>query len=371
MQSGRSSEVGDRPRGVGEVRVGFVPLIDAAPVIAAQELGFFGEEGLSVVLERQLGWGNIRDKIAGGLLHAAHALLGLSVGSNLSAARPGEQLVSLMSLGTGGDGITVGKSLLARGVSSPASLARLLSAGRGSRPVFGHVFGVSAHHYLLRRWLAGGGVDPDRDVDLCVLPPPQIAGQMKRGHLAGYCVGEPWNTVAEVEGYGALASASVDVVADHPDKTVTVRRDWLSLNAETAVRLCRAVIRGCAFCEAPGNRPRLAAMLSDGRYLDLPTGLIEMSLRPARGVSRSPFRSLAPRSTFPNLGFATWLLGEMRRWNHVPAHVDVLGVARGAIDASHYRTAAADLGVPCPPEDATPVERPSNRSTATVAATGD
>jgi len=172
------------------LRIGFVDLIDAAPLIVAFENGYFADEGLRVVLERQLGWGNVRDRLTFGQLDAAHALLGMPLFSQIQRDRFVEPLVALMNLGAGGDAITISRRLFDAGVRSAPTLGQYIANGRRVEPMcFAHVFSASMHHYLLRDWLSAGGIDPDRDVYLRVFPPSQMAGHLLRGSLDGFCVG--------------------------------------------------------------------------------------------------------------------------------------------------------------------------------------
>jgi ABC-type nitrate/sulfonate/bicarbonate transport system substrate-binding protein len=198
------------------LRLGFVPLIDAAPLIAAAELGFFADEGLSVSLERQIGWANVRDKLAFGHLDASHALLGLPLASVLRSE--GEELISVMALSSGGNAITLSRELTAAGVNSTATLARYVADPHRQRQlVFAHVFPSSMHHYLLRDWLDSAGIHPDLDLRLCIIPPRQMTQHMESGHLDGLVVGEPWNTLAERLGCGRIVSPTTDILPAHPD----------------------------------------------------------------------------------------------------------------------------------------------------------
>jgi ABC-type nitrate/sulfonate/bicarbonate transport system substrate-binding protein len=179
------------------LNIGFVPLLDAAPLIAAFELGYFADEGLSVVLERQIGWGNVRDKLTFGSLLASHALLGMPAASVLQQPRYPEPLVAILSLGSGGSAISVSQPLFDAGVQSGDALAAwVMRLARGHMPpLLAHVFDCSTHHYLLRDWLSKAQIDPDRYVRLCVLPPPQMVRQTANGYIDCFCVGEPWNTM--------------------------------------------------------------------------------------------------------------------------------------------------------------------------------
>jgi ABC-type nitrate/sulfonate/bicarbonate transport system substrate-binding protein len=335
---------------VSALRVGFVPLIDAAPLIAAREMGHFADERVDVSLHRQIGWGNVRDKLTFGHLHASHALLGMAPLSVLGTEQFVEPLVAIAGLSAGGNAIALSRRLVAMGVTSPDALARLVRQRQGKPLVFAHVFSCSTHHYLLRDWLGSAGIDPDADVHLCVLPPPQMVRQMAEGFLDGFCVGEPWAAVAAHEQHGATVAATTILVPDHPEKVLAVSRHWLSANRSAAERMVRAVLRGCAFCADPAHAIELARMLSLPRYLDVPQSLLESTLAVAVG-----FRSWTAATTFPSATHAAWLLDLMRKWGHVPAAEDLIAVARESADAQPYRAAAASLGWSWPPSDFPPM----------------
>ena len=352
------------------LRIGFLDLIDAAPLIVALERGFFAEEGLDVQLERQLGWGSIRDRLTFGQLDAAHALLGMPLYSQLRQDRFLEPLVGVMNLGAGGNAITLSRRLIDAGVRSATTLAEYVRAApHGSeRIVLGHVFDCSMHHYLLRDWLATGGLDPDRDVALRVFPPNQMPAHMARGHVAGFCVGEPWNTLAERGGAGQIVALTTDVLPAHPEKVLAVTRPWLGARHDLLEPMIRAILRGCAYCEHDANQDALAELLAMSAYLNAEPALIRQSLTldrtkvgrvHATGVASRGFtrasdwraRSFAANCTFPSKTHYAWLASQMGRWGRLPDDVDVAAVAQRCADTTAYRAAAASLGLDCPATD--------------------
>jgi len=373
------------------MRIGFVPLIDAAPIIAAKEMGFFADEGLAVTLHRQVGWANVRDKLSFGHLDAAHALLGMPLASHLGRDSFSEPLVSVMGLGCGGNAITVRRGLFEMGVKSAADLGVLLKTHPGmGKLLVGHVFGSSMHHYLVREWLASGGIDPDKDVTLCVIPPPQMSDHMKGGYLDVFCVGEPWNTVAERQGAGVRLVATTDIVPRHPEKVLAMSRRFAQnaggVGGETITSMVRAVLRGCMWCAerlAGGNISALAQILARKEYLSQPPELLEESLKIDRkfGPSRVQervrptdwvVRSFSPEmagGTFPNKMHTVWMLREMMRWGHLHAGADVMDIAQRCSDITAYRQAATTLGVGCPEEDFVDMELRGGRVLTVAEAT--
>jgi ABC-type nitrate/sulfonate/bicarbonate transport system substrate-binding protein len=358
------------------LNIGFVPLVDAAPLIAAFELGFFAEEGLNVHLERQIGWGNVRDKLTYGRLDAAHALIGMPSLSVLGGDRFAEPLIAVMNLGSGGDAITFSAWLAESGITSAGMFAeRLHRNTRRSPPVIAHVFSCSMHHYLLRDWLASGGIDPDVDVSLCVLPPAQMAVHMAEGYLDGFCVGEPWNTLAESQQTGAIVIATTDVLPAHPEKSLIVTRRWADENGALLETLIRAVLRACVFWDEQANYPALTAMLAKAKYLDIDAKVVDASLNLGRTLiqrrssrrqlhSDWQLRDLSPRSTFPSGTHHLWLMGEMVRWKHQMPIDDPIAMAKRCIDTAPYRAAAVSLGIEYPTDDFPPMRLRSGWLTA-------
>ena len=239
--------------------------------------------------------------------------------------------------------------------------------GRAGRvPLLAHVFGCSAHHYLLRQWLAAGGVDPDRDVKLCVVPPPQVWRQLRKGYLDGYCCGEPYNTLAESAGDGRMVAVTADVVPAHPDKVLAVGRRWAVEHADLIPRLCRAVLRAMQFCDDDRHLPAVAETMARPAYLAMPAKAVLGSLSLLRtftapgagrsvGPAHSRGRPFDPRSAFPSVTHHAWLAEQMARWGHLGAGADAAALAAACVSADGYRAAADALSVPCPPEDAPPM----------------
>jgi ABC-type nitrate/sulfonate/bicarbonate transport system substrate-binding protein len=339
-----------------EVRLGFVPLLDAAPLIVADARGYFREEGLAVVLDRQIGWGNVRDKLVYGHLDASHALVGMPPCSLLGREHFSEPLIGIMGLGSGGSAISLSRKLIEAGVTTAADLSLHLGTRPPRRPVLAHVFGCSTHHYLLREWLAAGGMDPDRDVQLVVLPPPQVARQLEQGCVDGCCVGEPWNSAIEAAGTGGVVAATTDLVPGHPEKVLAVTRRWLDGHRGAAEALVRAVLRACAFCESEEGREQLPEILSPPQYLDTSTETLLRSV-----TRRTPRWSCAPQHTFPSANHVSWFLDQMIRWSHLPPEADVPTAARESLHPETYRAAAQAIGVPCPAQDLPPLAAAAER----------
>lgn len=262
------------------VRLGFISLVDCAPIVAAQHFGIFQEFGLSVRLSRELGWASIRDKLAFGELDAAHALGAMPLAAALKApGMPAPVGATSLILNIHGNAITLSQRLFEEGVRDREDLrsyARSLPKSR--RLVFGMVFPSSSHHFLLRQWLHSAGIDPDRDVRIVVVPPQQVFRNLQAGTIDGYCAGEPWNTLAVQAGIGWCPEVSARIAPGHPEKGLVCGEHFLTRHPDEAVRLTAAVLKGCRLCDDPQRRRELLPLLAVEERLNCAESAISASL---------------------------------------------------------------------------------------------
>lgn len=247
--------------GIAPLRIGYVPLVDCAPIIAAQELGLFAKHGLNVVLSREIGWATIKEKIFYGEIDAAHAPAGMAFAMKLGIqCQPCDVLTSFI-LNLNGNAITLSSTLWKKGVTDAPSLLQLIRGHREERLVLGVVSRVSSHHFLMRHFLQLVGIDPDRDVRIVVIPPAQMFPTLRAGLLDGYCVGEPWNSRAILEGVGWCPATSLDLAPQHPEKAFIVRADFPERRRDEHLAAIRALHEAAKFCDDPAHREELIAML--------------------------------------------------------------------------------------------------------------
>lgn len=266
-----------KQRNLQPIRLGFVALTDCAPVIMAHELGIFERYGLTVELHREVGWATIRDKILYGELDAAPAPAGLVVAATFGLGSIRAACLTGLVLNLHGDGITLSQEMWKRGVS-PRELLTAEIARRGEPLIFGVVHQYSSHSFLLRRWLRGLGLEPDRDVCIVVVPPPQVLPNLKAGHLDGYCVGEPYNSLAVMARAGWCAAISPELSPGHPEKVLMVREDFAQRCESEHLALIAALIEACRFCERPQNRERICETLAQPHYVNVPVRALQISL---------------------------------------------------------------------------------------------
>jgi len=251
-----------------KLRLGFVPLTDCAPLVMAEELGLYRKYGLDVRLHRELGWATIRDKIIYGELDAAHAVAGMPFAASLGMGSVKCDCLTALVLNLHGNAVTLSCHLARKGITDGAGLRAELNKMRGDRVMtFGIVSPVSSHHFLLRAWLSAAGINPDRDVRIVVVPPPQMVANLKSGNLDGCCVGEPWNSVAVQSRAGACVAVSAELDSGHPEKVLMVRQDFAEARQEDHVALVAALLEACEYCDAPANHEHLIQVLSQPKYV--------------------------------------------------------------------------------------------------------
>lgn len=274
----RSTVPAAAPSG-SRIRIGFIPLTDAAPIIVAHTHGFFKKRGLEVELSREVGWATIRDKIIYRELDAAHAVAPMLVATALGLGCLATPCLSACVLNAHGNSITLSTALWQRGVRDALTLRAEIQRTRHERlPVLGVVFGCSAQHIVLRDWLRGAQIDPDKDVRIVVVPPPQLHRNLAAGTIDGYCVGDPWNSLAVREKTGWIAATSADLAPGHPEKAFMVREDFAAARAEEHLALVSALQEAAVLCDDPAFRPELARVLARPEFVNLPPRLISPAL---------------------------------------------------------------------------------------------
>jgi ABC-type nitrate/sulfonate/bicarbonate transport system substrate-binding protein len=267
-------ELRPKPR-QAPIRLGFVPLSDAAPLIVAQEWGLFARHGLEVRLSRELGWASIRDKLVHGELDGAHALSTLPVALAHGFGCVKTEAVAGLILNLHGNAITLSNDLWRCGVRDLPSLRSFLNANRTRRTLtLGTVSASSTHSYLLRSWFQRAGATFDTDVRLVVVPPPQLVANLAAGHLDGFCAGEPWNSLAVAEGHAWVAATSADLAPNHPEKVFVVRADFDAARHPEHLHLLAALLEACELCDRPENHDAIARLLAGPRYLNLPLEVV-------------------------------------------------------------------------------------------------
>jgi NitT/TauT family transport system ATP-binding protein len=332
-----------------QLRIGFIPLVDASALIVAVDGGFTAAEGLDVTLVREVSWSNVRDKLNIGLFDAAHLLAPVAIASSLGLAQVKVPIVAPFNLGINGNAITVTNALHAAimgelngdpadPLATAKALARVVCARRKrgvDQLTIGMTFPFSTHNYQLRFWMASGGVDPDEDVRLVVLPPPYMAESIASGHVDAFCVGAPWNSIAVDLGMGHILHFVADILTRAAEKVLAVREPWARDNPEVVAKLVRAHQAAADFIENPEHREEASRILSRPERIGVDPEVILRTLTGRLKVSPDgTFREsnrylLVGREGAgrPDPVQAAWLYAQMVRWGQAPLKEDFLQTA--------------------------------------------
>ena len=359
----------EKPR----LRLGLIPLTDCAPLVVALEQGFFRRHGLDVELSCEASWANIRDKVSIGALDGAQMLAAMPIAATMGLGALHRPMITALSLGLNGNAITVSNALFARmraidaeAVTQPIGSARvlkaLLNADRtmAKAPLtFAMVYPFSSHNYQLRYWLAAGGIDPDRDVRLVVVPPPRMVSRLEDGSIDGYCVGEPWNAFAVQRGLGRVLLTGYEVWNNGPEKVFGVTEQWAEAHPHTHRALLRALLEAAQWLDEPDNRAAALDLLSRSGYMGVPLEVLRMSMNGTFAYGRDRASRPLPdfnvfyrhAATFPWRSHAQWLVTQMIRWGQADVGSDAAGVARRVYRTDLYREVARQLGLPFPTVD--------------------
>ncbi len=356
-----------------QITAGIMPLLDSSLLVAAREKGFAEAEGVDLVLVRETSWANIRDRLAVGHFQVAHMLAPMPIACNLGLTPLASRTIVPMALGLGGNAVTVANALWAemeangaRADLDPGGAGMALKAvvaeraRAGCAPLrFAVVHPHSGHNYELRYWLASCGIDPDRDIEIVILPPPLMADALGAGNIDGYCVGEPWNTAAVMLGSGRIVTAKAAIWRSSPEKVLGAQAQWAEANPEALRALLRAVYRAAFWCAEPTHREELARLLSGPDYVGRPAEWMMPALTGTIGVGAGTsvtfgdfFVPLAKAATFPWKSHALWFYTQMVRWGQVKHDKTNEGIARDTYRPDIYREALEPLGVALPGSNA-------------------
>jgi two-component system, oxyanion-binding sensor len=326
------------------LRIGFLPLVDAALLIAAREEGFFETQGLAIDLARDVTWANLRDRLSVGLLDAAHMLAPAAIAATLGLGHLRAPMAAPVALNLNGDALTVSKALYAemfdvtegdlRDVDVAArafanATARRRTAG-AAPPILATVFSFSTHTLLIDNFLKRGRLKTGLDVPLVVLPPQLMTASLAGGQIDGFCAGAPWNALAVARGTGVVAALGVDLMTNALEKLLVMRESELEADPETAVKLTRAILAASHWALSADNRRRLARRLAETAYLDAPQATIESILagRVEIGDGRAPgaapeYLRIDPDALAPSSAAGSSLFQAMAEAGQVEDRADI------------------------------------------------
>jgi nitrate/nitrite transport system substrate-binding protein len=341
------------------IKLGFIPLTDCAPLVAAKELGLFAKYGVNVELSKEASWANIRDKVLNGELEGAHCLFSmpLSVYTGIGG-KAGSEMKIAMTMSNNGQGITLSKDFC--GLVGFKDLKKVNAAiteiKKRKEVTFAMTFPGGTHDIWLRNWMAAAGVN-QKSVGIITIPPPQMVSNMKVDNMEGFSVGEPWNGVAVAQNVGFTHIASQDIWKNHPEKALVVNKEFAATKKEDLKKVMKAIIEAQRWM---GNRKKAAVWLSKPYYVNAPVAVLEARLLGSNdlgcelGVQKYKddymmFYNNGIVAT-PKKSYAMWFLAQYVRFGYLKSAPDYKGIAEKLILDDLYAEVAKEMSVPIQPD---------------------
>jgi nitrate/nitrite transport system substrate-binding protein len=346
-------------------KIGFIALTDAAPLFVADEKGFFKKHGMTEVeVLKQSSWGTTRDNLVLGSrangIDGAHILTPMPYLITTGAVTANNVQVPmniLARLNLGGQCISVANEYkdLKVGLDNKefkrALLAKRVKTGKPVNAAM--TFPGGTHDLWMRYWMAAGGVDPNRDINTIVVPPPQMVANMKVGSMDTFCVCEPWNRQLINQKIGYTALTTSELWGNHPEKAFAMRADYVAANPNATKALIKAVMEAQMWCEDPKNRVEVAEICARRRWINAPVEDIVDRLKgdfdygTGRVVSNSPhqMRYWKDNASYPFQSHDLWFLTENQRWGYLPPNLDTKALIAKVNREDLWKAAARELGV--------------------------
>jgi nitrate/nitrite transport system substrate-binding protein len=344
--------------------LGFIALTDSAPLIIAKEKGLFAKHGMpDVKVVKQTSWAVTRDNLelgsGSGGIDGAHILTPmplLMTSGTITKSKQPLPMITVARLNEQGQGISAAKDLLADKltIDNREGLAKAVAAkNAGPRKFKAAVtFPGGTHDLWMRYWLAANGVDPNKDADLVVVPPPQMVANMQTGTMDVFCVGEPWNQRLVNKQLGYTVAQTGELWKAHPEKSFSLRADWAEKNPKATQALLKAVLEAQQWCDDPANLDEMCEILAKDKYIKAKVEDIKPRLAgnvdygDGRSVKDSPFRMRfwSDAASFPFTSHDTWFATEDIRWGYLPASTDVAALVKQVNRADLWKEAARAIG---------------------------
>jgi nitrate/nitrite transport system substrate-binding protein len=360
--STKSSATGPDAPEVNGVTLGFIALTDSAPLIIAKEKGFFAKHGMpEVKVMKQTSWAVTRDNLelggAKGGIDGAHILspmpLLMTAGKITKSKQP-LPMYTLARLNTQGQAISASKDLLDEKltIDNNDGLSKA-SKSLGRKIKAAVTFPGGTHDLWMRYWLSANGLDPNKDADLVVIPPPQMVANMQTGTMDLFCVGEPWNQRLVNKKLGYTVAQTGELWDKHPEKSFSMRADWVDQNPKAAKALLMAVQEAQIWCQDPANLDEMCEIVAKDKYIKANVADIKPRLAgnvnygDGRDVKNSPYKMLFwdSNASFPFKSHDAWFVTEDMRWGYLPADTDINGLVNKVNRADLWKEAAKGIGM--------------------------
>jgi nitrate/nitrite transport system substrate-binding protein len=302
-----------------DLKVGFIPITCGTPIIMAQPMGFYAKHGLNVEVIKTAGWAVIRDKTLNKEYDAAHMLSPMPLAITLGAGSTPIPYTMPAVENINGQAITLAVKHKER---------RDPKSWKGMK--FAVPFDYSMHNYLLRYYVAEHGLDPDQDIQIRAVPPPEMVANLRADNIDGFLAPDPVNQRAVYDGVGFIHVLSKEIWDRHPCCAFAASKEFVTSSPNTYAALLKAIIDATAFATKAENRKQIAEAIAPANYLNQPQIVLEQILTGTfadglGNVVTQPNR--VDFDPFPWQSFAIWIMTQMKRWGQVKGEVDYAGIA--------------------------------------------
>ncbi len=339
---------------VTDIKIGIIALTDCSPFVIAFEKGFFKKYGINATVSKGASWAAIRDSLSNGDIQCTHMLLGMPIASTMGLlGSPKKPMIAPWIINRNGQAITLKAELKGKVAADPKALKPLVDAAKlaGTPMTFAMTFPPGTHAMWMRYYLGAGGINPDTDVSLVTVPPPQMVANMKVGKMDGFCVGEPWNARAISDGIGFTSLATQAIWKDHPEKVCAFSEEFADKNPKTVKAILKALHEASVWLDDLNNRKEQAKIVSAASYINCPEEVIYGRLMGKYDygdgrIEDDPNYMIfsSHNCNYPQAKYSTWWLSQFRRWGMVEGAPDYAGVAKQVMRSDIYEEAMKEIG---------------------------
>lgn len=337
-----------------KLKFGIIALTDCSPIVIAHEKGLFKKYGIESTVSKGANWAAIRDSLSSGDIQGTHMLLGMPIASTMGLlGSPKKPMIVPWMINRNGQSISLKNGFKGKVQADPKALKPFVDKARnlGEPLTFAMTFPPGTHAMWTRYYLGAGGINPDKDISLIVIPPPQMVANMKIGKMDGFCVGEPWNARLIADGIGYTSLNSQDIWKDHPEKVCAFTAEFADKNPKTVKAVLKALHEASVWLDKLDNRTEQAEIVSRPTYINCPRDLIlprlmgDYDFGDGRKVKDKHYMIFHERNcNYPQLKYAVWWLTQFRRWGMVTGAPDYAGVAKSVMRPDIYEETMKEIG---------------------------
>ena len=333
---------------------GMIALTDCSPIVIAHEKGLFKKYGIESTVTKGANWAAIRDNLSSGNIQATHMLLGMPLASTMGlAGSPKKPMIIPWLMNRNGQAISLKTEWKGKVAADPKALIPFVKQAQslGEPLSFAMTFPAGTHAMWMRYYLGAGGINPDKDVSLITVPPPQMVANMKIGKMDGFCVGEPWNARAIADKIGFTSVSTQDMWKDHPEKVCAFLAEFADKNPKTVKAVLKALNEASIWLDVMENRPEQCQIVSKPTYINCDPKTILSRLQghydygDGRTKEDPNYMIFSNRNcNYPQYKYAKWFLSQYRRWGLVKGTPDYDGIAKKVMRPDIYEEAMKEIG---------------------------